>query len=69
MLELSVTSKYGPAIMRDPRLRRYHCLNYPCPNITRLFYRPANSNLCASCIRSKYMPRPFTSSKEPSDGA
>lgn len=57
MIEFSVTSKYGPAVQREPNGQRYMCLNYPCPNSTRLFYRPANSNLCAKCIREKWIPR------------
>lgn len=57
MIEIAVTSKYGPAIQREPGRRRYLCLNYPCPNSTRLFYRPANSNLCPACIRAKYLPK------------
>lgn len=40
----------GQAIFyRDPQ--RYHCLNYPCPNLTRWFYMPQNSHLCRPCIR------------------
>lgn len=56
MIGISVRSKYGPAIEREPRGLRYHCLAYPCPNSTRLFYRPRNSHLCVDCIR-KRMPR------------
>ena len=42
----------GQAIFyRDPQ--RYYCLAYPCPNLTRWFYLPANSNLCRDCIRKR----------------
>ncbi len=55
---VTVTSKYGPRIQREPYgTGRYHCLAYPCPNITRLFYRPRNSHLCMACIR-KQEPKP-----------
>ena len=52
-LQIAVHSKYGPRIQRQPRGQLYHCLAYPCPNLTRLFYRPANSDLCAACIRKR----------------
>jgi hypothetical protein len=53
MIGISVRAKYGPAIEREPRGARYLCLAYPCPNSTRLFYRPANSHLCVGCIRAR----------------
>lgn len=28
----------------------YHCLAYPCPNLTQWFYIPRNSNLCEDCM-------------------
>lgn len=63
-VEVSVSYKYGPRIQREPGRRRYHCLAYPCPNLTRLFYRPANSNLCAACIRERE-PRAAVAAEEP----
>lgn len=53
LVGISVRSRYGPAIVREPLGQRYHCLAYPCPNTTRLFYRPANSHLCPACIRKQ----------------
>ena len=31
--------------------RLYHCLCYPCPNMTDWFYWPRNSDMCLNCIQ------------------
>lgn len=40
----------GRAVRHWPEDQQYHCLAYPCPNLTRWFYIPRNSHLCADCI-------------------
>ena len=32
---------------------RFHCLAYPCPNLTVWFYMPSNSHLCLEHIRER----------------
>lgn len=40
----------GLAVRHHPEDQYYHCLAYPCPKLTRWFYLPRNSHLCADCI-------------------
>lgn len=43
----------GRAVQNHPVTQRYHCLAYPCPNLTTWFYMPANSHLCEGCMEAE----------------
>lgn len=40
----------GRAVRHFPEGERFHCLAYPCPNLTVWFYMPAWSHLCMECM-------------------
>jgi len=45
------------ALQHHPVSQLYHCLNYPCKNLTTWFYRPANSHLCDDCMAEQEVAR------------
>ena len=36
-----------------PVTERFHCMAYPCPNLTIWFYMPAWSHLCMECMMQR----------------
>lgn len=43
----------GRAVSRHPVTEQFHCMAYPCPNLTIWFYMPAWSHLCVECMMQR----------------